>query len=295
MLPHPGSCEMIDRDQIVGADLAKALPAFGRIPGDVVIAYSPAIGSRRVVAFPELDRIGRKYGISAPTSATACFEWKLRTMTEADVRAAIRDTLQAPQARIDILAMSASLTPEGKLVFPLSGLSASHVADPAAPIVWRGQVLYGGAHKFNVWARIRASTTMTRVVATEVLLPGQTVTARQVRLETYQDFPLEQGIARNLDEVTGKVPRRSIRAGMPVFRADLSAPFLVRRGDLVKVTVISGAAQLTLEAEANGPGRQGDAISLTNPRTGKVFRGRVDGKDAAQVIPGAIPTLTRVQ
>jgi flagella basal body P-ring formation protein FlgA len=63
----------------------------------------------------------------------------------------------------------------------------------------------------------------------------------------------------------------------------------------VKVTVISGPARLTLEAQANDPGHQGDEISLTNPRTGKTFRGRIDGKGEVQVIPGAVSMLTRVQ
>jgi len=295
LMTHPDACEMIDHDQIVGADLVKALPVFAGIPGDAVIGFAPAPGSRRVLAFPELDRFARKYGVAVPPSANACFEWKLRPLTETDVRAVLRESLKAPEARIEILAMSSTMIPEGKLDFPLSGLAAPYVADPAVPVTWHGQVLYGGARKFSVWARIRASAMLTRVVATDLLLPGQAITDQQIRLETREDFPLQHEVARNLDEVTGMVPRYAIRPGMPVFRSDLSAPILVRRGELAKVIVISGATRLTLEAEANGSGRQGDEISLTNPRTGKTFRGRVEAKDEVRVIPGAVTMLTRVQ
>jgi flagella basal body P-ring formation protein FlgA len=295
MLAHPGSCEMINRDQIRGEDLARALPAFAKMPADAPIGYSPAIGARRVLAFPELERMGQKYGISVPAESKACFEWKLRALTEADVRAAVRDALASPDARIEVIAMSPAMIPEGKLVFPLSGLSAVSVQDPATPVTWRGQVLYGGSRKFGVLARVRASAMVTRVVSTEMLLAGEAVAERQIRLETLEDFPLQHGIARNLEEVTGMVPRLAIRAGKPVFLADLATPLLVKKGEAVKVTVISGAAQLTLEATANESGRQGEEISVTNPRTGKVFRGRVDGKSAVKVIPGAVTMLTRVQ
>ena len=40
---------MIANDRILGEDLAKVVPAFlDKMPGDAVIGYSPAPGSRRV-------------------------------------------------------------------------------------------------------------------------------------------------------------------------------------------------------------------------------------------------------
>ena len=69
-----------------------------------------------------------------------------------------------------------------------------------------------------------------------------------------------------------------------MFRADLIEPLQVQRGDLVDVTAIAGAAQLRMPALAETQGRQGDMISLRNPRTGKIFRGRIEGKDKALVM-----------
>ena len=111
-------------------------------------------------------------------------------------------------------------------------------------------------------------------------------------METYDDFPLRNDIARNLDEVVGRMPRRAIRTGLPVFRLDLIEPFQVQRGDLVDVTAISGAAQLRMPALAETQGRQGDMISLKNPRTGKIFRARIEGKDKALVMPWPLSDQT---
>jgi flagella basal body P-ring formation protein FlgA len=285
MLARSGSCEMIANDRIYGEDLAKALPVFlNKIPGDAVIAYSPTPGARRFFGSAELQRIGSPYGVAVGPDVHACFEWKLQPLTDEVVRAAIRDSLEAPDARVDVLQVSRNQAPEGKVVFPLSGLLASTLTGPDTPVTWRGDVLYHGSRKYSVWARVKVSATTTRVVATQLIQPGQTVEPDQVRLETYDDFPLRSDIARNLAEVIGRMPRRPLREGLPVLRGDLIEPFQVQRGDLVDVTAIAGAAQLRLPAVAEMQGRQGDMISLKNPHSGKIFRARIEGKDRALVM-----------
>jgi flagella basal body P-ring formation protein FlgA len=278
MITHSGPCEMIANDRILGADLARALPAFlNKISGDAVIGYSPTPGTRRVLKSVELQRIAAPYGVALDAHAEACFEWSTQALTEDVVRAAIRDSLQLPDAHVDVLAISGNQAPTGKVRFPISGLLASTLTGPDTPVTWRGEVLYQGSRKFSVWARLKVSATTTRVVATQLILPGETVAPDAVRIETYDDFPLRNDIARNLEEVVGRMPRRAIRMGLPVFRSDLIEPFQVQRGDLVDVTAISGATQLHLAAVAETSGRQGDIISLKNPRSGKFFRARIEG------------------
>ena len=295
MMNHAGPCEMIASDHIVGEDLARALPAFaGKLPGDAVIGMSPSPGSRLVFDAAELQRIGAPYGVPVAPDAHVCFEWRLQTITADAVRKAIRDTLQMPDARIDVLAISGDRAPQGKLVFPIAGLLASTLTGPDTPVTWRGEVQYPGWRKFTVWARVKISATTTRVVATQLILPGQTVTPNQVRTETYDDFPLRNDIARNVEEVVGRMTRRPVREGLPVFRADLVEPFQIKRGDLVSVTAIAGAAQIQLPAIAETQGRQGDMVSLRNPHSGKTFRGRVEGKDRALVTVWSMQP-TRVQ
>ena len=286
MLLNPSRCETVRGDQISGEDLARALPGFSAVPRDAVIGFSPVPGGRRVFVFPELARIAKKYKIEAVPESRACFEWKMQPLTEDAVRAAMRESLQAPDARIEVLAISKAEAPEGGLVFPLSGLAASTNVDPATPVTWRGEVVNHSAHKFTIWARVRVAATMTRVVAKEMLLPGQAVSSQQVALETLNDFPLRNDLARKLEEVVGRAPLRAIRPGAPVYRSDLREPYQVQRGESVRVTAISGAAELRLEAIAENAGRQGDVISLKNPRTGRVFRARVDGKGQALVLSG---------
>ncbi len=300
MITHSGPCEMIANDRILGADLARAVPAFvNKIPGDTVIGYSPTPGTRRVFKSVELQRLAAPYGVALDGQPEVCFEWNTQPLTEDVVRAAIRDSLQLPDAHVDVLAISGNQAPAGKVRFPIAGLLASTLTGPDTPVTWRGEVLYQGSRKFSVWARVKVSATTTRVVATQLILPGETVAPDAVRVETYDDFPLRNDIARNLEEVVGRMPRRAIRMGLPVFRSDLIEPFQVQRGDMVDVTAISGATQLHLAAVAETSGRQGDIISLKNPRSGKFFRARIEGKNRALVLawPLSLPTTlqTRIQ
>jgi flagella basal body P-ring formation protein FlgA len=294
LINHPG-CEFVNGDQIFGADLARALPAFSAMPRDAVIGYSPAPGSRRILQLPELSRIGAQYGVQVPADSRACFEWKLQHVTEDAVRAAIHESLKNPAARVEILEMSNAPVPQGKLVFPSTGLSAAGNTDPSTPVTWRGYVVYQSARRFSVWARVRMAATMTRVIAVETLAPGKPVGNGQVRLETYDDFPLRIDTARSLDEVIGRMSLRPVRAGFPVLRSDLAEAFQVERGEMVQVTAVSGAAQLELEAQAEASGRQGDVISLRNPSSGKVFRARIEAKGRAIVVVGAPGLLARAQ
>jgi flagella basal body P-ring formation protein FlgA len=292
---QPSTCELISGERILGEDLARALPIFSSLPRDAVIGYSPAPGVSRVFLLPELKRVGMKYGVTVTYNARLCFERKMHPLAEEAVRAAMVASLDTPQTRLEILAMSRAPVPDGKLEFPPSGLSALNRVDPATPVIWNGYILYDNARKFAVWARVRAIATMTRVVAVEPLLPGKSVERLQIRLETYDDFPLHNEIARNLEEVIGRVPRRAIRAGLPVLRTDLAEPFQVQRGEPVEVVAMSGAAQVVLEAVAETSGRQGDVITLVNPRSGKTFRARVEGKNRAVVVTGPLGVLARVQ
>ncbi|HYL72692.1 MAG TPA: flagellar basal body P-ring formation chaperone FlgA [Bryobacteraceae bacterium] len=295
MLNHPATCRAVNGERIFAADLSWAVPAFSVIPRDTIIGYSPVPGSRRILQYPELKRIGARFGIPTPPDAEACFEWRLNPVQAEDVRLAMLESLHTPLVRVELLETSQGLAPAGKLEFPLSGLSASAGIDPATPLMWRGYVLYGDRRKFSLWARVRISATMTRVVAKEALPPMGAVEESQIRLETYDGFPLRNDIARNLEEVVGRVPRRTIRAGFPVFRSDLSEPFDVLRGEMVQVTAVSGAAQLELDAIAEASGRRGDSISFRNPRSGKSFRARVEGKGRAAVVARTSSLLARAQ
>jgi flagella basal body P-ring formation protein FlgA len=277
-------CLTVDTERIFAADLAKVAPIFAAIPQDRILGYSPAPGTRRVVDTLELVRFATPYRIAIPEGTQLCFERKMQKLDEAAIRAAILESLPTKEAHVEVLAISDATSPEGMISFPVNGLSVSAAVDPTTPILWRGYVTYDKSKRFALWARVRISAQLTRVVAVRALTPGDAIKPDQVRLETYEGFPLRSEIARRLDEVVGRALIRTAREGSALLRSDLTEPLLVRRGESVTVSVVSGGAQIQLEATAENQGRQGDLVSLRNPSSGKLFRARVEGKDKAILV-----------
>ena len=280
------TCTTIDGDQITAADLARAIPEFAEAPPGKVIGYAPSPGSRRVIRIDELKRLARQLDVPATPNREACFEWQLAPVSRGEIVAVMRQSLEAPDARIEVLQVSRTVTPRGTYVFPRTGLSRS-----ATDILWRGYVAYGKGRRFDIWARVRIAVPLTRVVAVRTINAGEAIGALQVRLETVIGFPQGDQEARNLSEVVGRVALGLISAGRPVLLSQLSAPLDVKAGEPVEVEVTSGRARLALEGQAANSGREGDIISVRNTKSGKIFRARVEGKGKVLVM---VPSLTAV-
>jgi flagella basal body P-ring formation protein FlgA len=278
------ACTPIQADRIETQDLARAIPEFSIAPPGLSIGYSPSPGSRRVYRITELQRLASKFHVGLMTEREACFEWPLAVLTPEQAIAAMRQSLEMPEAKIEVVEMPKRPAPPGEVVFPISSLIPPADRHNGFAL-WRGYVRYAEIHRFDIWARVKISAPMSRVVAVEAIPPGQPIAAAEVKVETVDDFPLSNDAARSLDEVVGRVPRWTLATGHAVLRTELSEPIDVKAGDVVEVYVKSGHAHLKFEALAEGSGRRGEMIALRNPKSGKTFRGRVEAEGKAIVVP----------
>jgi flagella basal body P-ring formation protein FlgA len=278
-------CVPIRADRIVAADLARAAREFAAAPPESNIGYAPSPGTRRIFHIDELRRLAVRFEIALSLEREVCFEWPMSSVSQDDAIEAMKEALQLPGASIDIIEMGRRAAPRGKIVFPLLGLSPA--ADRHTGLaLWRGYAQYGNGRRFDLWARVKVSAPTDRVVASTPIPSGRAIESADVRLETIADFPLWNGVARRLDEVVGRIARRSIPAGQAVLRTELSEPLAIKAGDDVEVDVESGRAHLKLVARAENSGRVGDIVSVRNPKSGKNFRARVQAKGRVIVMPG---------
>lgn len=277
------TCVAINTDQIVAGDLAKAIPEFSAVPPETKLSYAPSPGARRVFRIDELHRIAVKYKIPFEPKRTACFEWQLAPISRGDAASAMRQSLNAPDARIEVVSLSSPMGPKGTLVFPRSGITAgpSHV-------IWRGYVQYDKTRRFDIYARVKITVAMTRVVAAVDIPSGREIRAEDVRLETVEGFSTANDAATDLREAVGRSPLVAIHAGSTILRRNLAAPMQVMAGDTAQVRVKSGAAVLSFEARAEKSGHDGDIIPLRNPASGKIFRARVEGHGKVIVMPAPV-------
>ncbi|MGA2595748.1 MAG: flagellar basal body P-ring formation chaperone FlgA [Bryobacteraceae bacterium] len=280
---QPPACTPIASENIVAGDLARAIPEFSRAPADADIGYAPSPGSRRVFRIDELRRLATRFQVELGGKREACFEWPLAPLSREQAIAAMRLSLNLPEARVEVIELSKRVTPRGEVIFPVTSLIPPANRHTGTAL-WRGYVLYGGERRFDVWARVKISAQMSHVVVVTPIPAGRPIGAAEVKLETVDDFPLSNDAARNLDEVIGWVPRFGFAAGHAVLRSDVSEAIVIKTGDLVDVFVKSGNAHLKLQALAESSGHRGDMIALRNPKSGKTFRAKVEAEDKALVI-----------
>jgi flagella basal body P-ring formation protein FlgA len=277
----PGGCQQIRSDMIFARDVAVVVPAFAQIPGDFHLGFVPTSGAPRLLRGVDLERIAKNQGLELNGLPDVCFARQTFSPQPEQIREAMRTALNVPGAKLEVLAWSQHPAPAGELVFPRSGLQLPASSGTQSEILWRGYVRYSESQTFPFWAKVRITATMTRVVAATAIPAGKPIQRNQVRLESCEDFPLDETTARNVDEVIGYLPKSLLRAGIPVSRAQIERPPDVARGDLVEVQIYAGAAHLVLEGRAQSAGVTGSTILVRNPSSGKDFRAQVTGKDKA--------------
>jgi flagella basal body P-ring formation protein FlgA len=271
------ACLAVEGDKIVAADLAKAVPAFAAIDAGEELGYAPSPGARRILGPGELIRLAARHGVKLETAPRLCVERASEPLTEKRILEALKATLGGGEAHIEVLEFSHYPVPRGELEFPRTGYTRP-AGGARMAVLWRGRLRYSEHRSVPVWARVRIWVTGKRLVAIENLEAGRPIQASEVSVETAELPPFANTAAESVEQVVGKLPRRTIRAGQPVEAGMLETPPAVERGDTVNVAVSSGAAQLSFQALAESSGRTGDTILLRNPESGRRFKGRIESR-----------------
>ena len=277
-------CQPVEGARILARELAVAVPEFAALDPQLAVGFSPVPGSRRVMHASDVLSLARRYSIEVSAPKNVCFEWPMRSLERAAVLEAMKASLGLPGAEIAIVEMSRYPVPAGPLEFPTSSLGAPAIRDARQPVLWRGNVIYGGARRFAIWARVTVSTRIQRVTASENLRAGMPIEARHLRLETIEGFPLAPEFAHSIEQVVGQRPLRPISVTSAIRLDQITAPMDVNRGDVVNVEVHAGAAQISIDGKAETAGRSGDVISVRNESSNRLFHARVTGKGKALVI-----------
>jgi flagella basal body P-ring formation protein FlgA len=279
------ACRHFEGDRIVARDLADTLSAFNRLPPETLLANAPLPGSRRVFHAPEILALAHRYSLDLPSAPDVCFEWAMGPLDRKQVMDAMRAALQIPEARIEIAETSTNPVPPGRIEFTRQHLGIPASPDQRAPVLWRGDVIYGADRRYAIWARVWLQAQCTKVFTLEVLRPGHPIEGNQLRAQSAECFP-DRDRVTTAGQFVGTVPLRSIAAGAEV-RADLvTRSNDVNRGDMVEIEVWSGGARLAFSARAESSGRSGETITVRNPNSKSIFRARVSGKDRAVVQAG---------
>ena len=277
------SCIAVGGESITAADAARAVPAFGALAPAEKLAFAPFPGVRRVATAREIERWAADRGIAASPVGAVCFERRTEPLTAARILAALRGVFGDPAVRIEIIEFSHYAVPPGELEFPRAGLVAARSSSADTVLFWRGRLRYDGSRTMPVWARVKLKAAAERLIAAVDLAPGKPVRAEQVRAEKGDVCPVGEAPLQAPAQASGRVPKRTIRAGTPILAGDLAILRDVEAGGTVQVEVVSGAARLAFPGTAESAGSAGDAVLVRNPESGRSFRARVQGPGKVKV------------
>jgi flagella basal body P-ring formation protein FlgA len=283
---QPPTCQAVESDRILARDLAAVLPEFRAVLPETLLAQAPLPGSQRIFHSPELLALSHRFGIVPTSAPDTCFEWAMQPLDRSRVLEAMNSSLQIAAAQIEIADMITSRVPPGRIEFSLSRLGTPASPEQRAPVLWRGDVVYGEGHRFAIWARVGITAPCRKLIAVGNLKAGQPIEARQLRATTATCFPVSAKEAPPIEEAAGMVPLRAVPAGSELRPEFLVPPNDVNRGDAVRVEVRSGAARLAITGRALSGGRSGETISIRNPESNRIFQARVTGKGTALVEAG---------
>jgi flagella basal body P-ring formation protein FlgA len=275
------ACVTTSGDRILAAELAAELSEFSALPPETALGYAPAFGAKRILGTEQLVRFAKQHGVELTAGKAICVERATRILIPEELLAAMRATFDAQNVRLSIVDFIRTPVPLGETVFPRQGLPASAPGGDG-PVLWRGYVQYAPGRKFPIWARIKVSAQLSRIVAVVDLEPGRPADERQVRVEEMEGYPRNAPGPR-VEDVLHKAPRRLIKAGDEVIPSLFVEVRSVARGEKVQVEVQSGSARLTMEGRAESAGDVGGTISVRNLQNGRLFSARVSGKGRAVV------------
>jgi flagella basal body P-ring formation protein FlgA len=121
------------------------------------------------------------------------------------------------------------------------------------------------------------------VIANRDLARGEAITARDVKLEISDTTHLLRGYYGSVDEVVGRIPKRTLRRGKVVTPSSLVVEKTVRRGEQVTIMAAAGGIEVRMQGKAMKNGNPGDLIPVINLKSKKKLQARVVSEGLVKV------------
>ena len=114
------------------------------------------------------------------------------------------------------------------------------------------------------------------------LARGERITEGNIVYVELKDGYAGQHIT-NADEIIGMETRRPLRANLPIRKADVTAPVLIKKGALVTVAYIAEGLRLSHQGVALNSGGEGDFISVQNIQSERTLKGIIAGTNLVRI------------
>ncbi len=263
---------------------------------ETIIGPAPPPGRSIAIEAGQLAYIAHLYDVDwKPVSGVerTTVERAGRPLTHDEIEEPIRRSLVDAGAPASVAIELANLTPilVPPLSFPTVAVEASNYDLASERFSADVVISTDGMQTQRTRVAGRIVKMVTAVVATRRLDPGDVITASDLRTMPVADRRGTGSVAKDISEVVGQTPKRSIMTGQPVATADLGAPIMVPKGATVVLLLETPNMSLAAQGLALGAGGRDDVIQVMNPVSKAVVAARVTGTGRAVVLPGSSPIV----
>ncbi len=131
------------------------------------------------------------------------------------------------------------------------------------------------ARAWMIHAPVRIKAYRKLAVLTAAVLRGATIRPSDVTLREFDISNYPGGFFSSVENVAGKIAKRSLSAGTVLSPMFVNATRWVSRGETVTLIVHAGGLQVRAQGEALADGSENDRVRARNTLTGKIVDGRV--------------------
>ncbi len=275
-----GQCLIVDGEWVTARDLAERVPLFGGSDPELRLVRAPFPGARRVVGPGSLP------GLGDAAATPFCVERKLQTLPRETYAEAVKRTLgikDGPEILFELVDYDRSMVPSGRLEFTTQALPPAVRGRTEEAVLWRGKLFYAEARSLPVWIRLRLWVEGEVCLFTRDVARGEDMKVEDCRVGKVRYPPFTAPPLRQPAVLEGLVAARRLKAGEPIYQAELAHKPDVEAGKTVETRVGNGGAAVRFQAKAASSGRRGDSVAVTNPVNGKRLEGQVVGQGSVEV------------
>jgi flagella basal body P-ring formation protein FlgA len=138
-----------------------------------------------------------------------------------------------------------------------------------------------GSERQRVTAHLIRMTNV--AVPARAIAAGEVITAADIQQVRMRRDRISPDIVTTAADLLGRAPRRGLAADLPVHIADIRAPVVIHKGDLVMIVLESPSMRLTAQGKALDDGAQGAPLRVANTKSDRIIDTVVAGAGTVTV------------
>lgn len=122
-------------------------------------------------------------------------------------------------------------------------------------------------------------------VLKDPLRPGDVISLGDIDYIDMRTLDITNNMVVDAEKLVGLTPRRGIPAMKPVMAGDVQPPVIIKKGEMVTMTLRNNIVSLTTQGRALEDGSEGDVIRVMNITSKQVVGATVTGPQAVSIRP----------